>query len=233
MIGESPMRPGYFQAQPLVLTPARDVALPVDGDEVHRARDALRIGRQFDPLQQGRVIGKRRQLAGRGAGRQALAPDRANFISQHLLPSFRADLAGEALRASAGQQDMRQLALHNLARDRDGEGKAAHQRDRARIQRPAVHDAGVQLELAQDIGVAVEADGVLSRVGLYCADADLDGIHSAGAILERAHGVANADGAVMAGDDEHPKISRLSLLGQPNHASTRQRRFAPLDKFCA
>jgi hypothetical protein len=77
-------------------------------------------------------------------GRQEIPPGKSRFIC-------------EAIRPSAGNQDVRQF-LHDRARHVDGILMLPHRRDGARCQIATVHDARVKLDFTEQIGQAAVSD---------------------------------------------------------------------------
>ncbi len=60
---------------------------------------------------------------------------------------------------------------------------------------PSIHDAGIELDLSQDVRITAEANRVVVGIGLDCADGDLDG-----------------------GDGDPPLRSRSIACGKPTPA---------------
>ena len=94
-------------------------------------------------------------------------------IGNEIVAALGADLAGEARRALAGEKDMRQ-ALHHRAGDGDRMEEALEGADRAGAQRRPVHDRGVELDLADEIGPAAAPHRADRLVALDEADAGFD-----------------------------------------------------------
>ena len=173
MIGLSPRRPGYFQPQPDVLVPeqilpaascARKtvVSRPISGSTAWRHSAASGVS------------GHARLLFFRHFVVEPRLPGAARILDQ-VVGGFRADLACEAGGAVAHQEFVRQPA-HDLARDADRMQEALQRADRAGAQRAAVHHAGVEFHLAQQVRPAAAADGAHRGVRLDQANARLDRI---------------------------------------------------------
>ena len=179
MIGESPARPGIFQARPLVVVIERDLALLVDRVHVDRAgrpdRERLLGVGHIDPV----VV-----LAAVGPPPE---PELARFRGQQV---FFLEAVGEreALRPRPDQQNVIGVLEHqprHLARRLDplerGDGAGAPGRP--------VHARRVELDHALLIGQPAVADRIVGRIqllDLHAFDPGVQRIGPLGHQLDRA-----------------------------------------------
>ncbi len=198
MIGESPSRPGSFQAKPLV------VVQPDISPRRAERRAMNRPSRRKQHLVHGRGarLGAHAELRGqrqqavvvaiglarlRRAGAAAPSswigepgPHQSACDSFHSSQTLRDSSVSrssrlkprakrEALRALAHQHHVAGVQ-HDLARQSRDAADVAHAADRAGAARGAVHAAGVELDHALLVRQAAEADAVVVRVVLRARD---------------------------------------------------------------
>ena len=130
----------------------------------------------------------------------------------HVGALLEAHFAGEPLRTVPHEKDVDQL-LHDAAGDRDRMVVARHRAHGAHVAGAPVHDEGVQLGIAEDVGIAVEADAAVGAVHLDLPDADLDGVHRGLAIFQRGHRLPDAHVAVVRSHDDHRVVLALRVQG--------------------
>ena len=148
--------------------------------------------------------------AGRRAAGDALAPDRLGLGGQQL-GRLEAVALGEQLGAGADEQDVRG-GLHDLARDLDRVAVAFDGRDGAGAERAAVHDAGVELDLAEHVGNPAGTDAVIVAVVLDALDRRDGGIHGRAAGAEGGDRGGQADARVGATEhDRHKHVCTIVL----------------------
>ncbi len=111
---------------------------------------------------------------------KALAPAAQRFLGQ-LIGRLLSHLGGKPLGPATDHQHMGQL-FHDPSRQRDGVAVAAQGGHGTGLQRAPVHDAGVQLDLAEHIGQAAVADAVFFRVIFDDATGQFDGVQCAAAV---------------------------------------------------
>ena len=89
------------------------------------------------------------------------------------------------------------------ARNRDGFTISLHRRNRACLQRCAIHNARVKLKVAQDVRIAVVADGVVVGVVFNQANSGFNRIHGRTAMFQNVHSVLDANISIGTADNNH------------------------------
>ena len=111
-------------------------------------------------------------------------------------------LAREMLGAGSRQEDMGKAA-HHLPRQGDDVLVAVNGADRTGLERASVHQAGVQLDLSQDVRQPAVSDTVIGGVGLHAANGRLDGVEGAAPGPKDPHPVRESDSGILASDEQH------------------------------
>src|SRR5207249_2895876 len=173
---------------------ARDVATPVDGDHVDRAEVILRLRRHLGILG-GRAHQVHEPPVATAQRRRDLPIEGRPGARGEEPPARHVKLTGQTLGAGPGQEDVREAA-HHLPRQRDDVDVAADGADRAGVERAPVHEAGVQLDLPQDVRQPAVSHAVIGGVGLHAADRRLDGVDGAPAVPEDAYPVGESHSGV-------------------------------------
>ena len=148
-----------------------------------------------------RRVGPARRCSARHFVVEPRLPGAARVLDQ-VVGGFRADLAREAGGAVAHQELVRQPP-HDLARDADRMQETLQRADRAGAQRGAVHHAGVEFHLAQQVRPAAATDGAHRRVRLDQADAGLDRVERVRAFRQQPRRGRHAERAFVVGEQDH------------------------------
>ena len=161
-------------------------------DEVHGAGDVLGVaGEAGRALQQCRdqfgYAGPVDHVAPLDAG----TPGFGSLGGQEVFGGH-AELGSKPRRPLADQHHVWQL-VHHAACDRDGVAVAPQCADGASAQAGAIHDRGIEFDLAEQVGVAAIADRMISGIVLDQARGSFDGIERRAARRENLPCCIHAD----------------------------------------
>src|SRR5690606_9537915 len=197
---------------------AGDVALGVADDDVGGAEDLLVEQRR--PVLDDAHVEAELVLVGLALYRSAvLTEDVAPPLLLRLLGQEVGGLeavdAGEELGTLADQHHVGR-DLHDLTGDLDRVGVVLDGADRARREGRAVHDAGVELDLPEDVGDPARADAVVLEVVLDHFDRCNGGVERAAARAQDLHRRGEPDPGVVAPNDDADLCSASHLAALPS-----------------
>lgn len=89
-------------------------------------------------------------------------------------------------------------ASHHLPRQGDHVLVAVNGADRAGLERAPVHQAGIQLDLPQDVRQPAVSHTVIGGIGLHAANGRLDGVEGPAPGAEDPHSVRKSHSGVLA-----------------------------------
>ena len=92
--------------------------------------------------------------------------------------------------------------LHHHARQINGVLVTLEGRNGAGGERGAIHDAGIQLDLAKEVGEPTVADRVVVRVGFDPPDSGDHGIDGGAAGAEDVHPIEKSNARIFAADEQ-------------------------------
>ena len=92
-----------------------------------------------------------------------------------------------------------------------------------------MHHAGVQLDLAEQVGPAAAPDGAHGGIGLDQLDAGLDRVQRILAVCQVPRGGGRADRAFVVGEQDHfyAPLGFSGFLGSPTHHAPKEARHEP------
>ena len=93
--------------------------------------------------------------------------------------------------------------VFDSACNRDGFTKSLHRGNGSCLQRCAIHNARIELKVAEDVRIAVVADGVIIGVVFNQANSGFNRIHGRTAIFQNVNPVLDADISVGTADNNH------------------------------